>query len=67
MILISNLTLRLVFPIVSNTSLSTSPVGNGLGLRAEGRGDAGVAKSLGIGGRTLVLFDEDSVECVTGE
>lgn len=47
-------------PIISNTSRSTSPVGNGVnvgfGVCGAGRGTA--PKSLGIGGNTLLLVGE---------
>ena len=63
-ILTSNFTHKLLLPIVSNNSLSTSPVGKGLGLRPVGSGEV-AAKSRGIGGRTLLLWD--NVEWAVGE
>jgi hypothetical protein len=72
-ILISNLTLNEFFAILSNTSFPTSPVGNGLGVLGGRGGAPIVAlvtvplvdpaavivgaKSLGIGGNPLLLFD----------
>lgn len=54
--LISNRTLSVLFPMLSKTSLSTWPVGNGLGLRAEGNGEGTLPpKSRGIGGSTLAF------------
>lgn len=52
--LISNRTESVLAPIESKTSLSTSPVGNGVGGAGEvARGAGEDAKSLGIGGRCL--------------
>jgi hypothetical protein len=66
-ILISNLTLNEFFAIVSNTSLPTSPEGKGLGLLGGTIPALALAlvpavvpvtaKSLGMGGRTLLLFE----------
>ena len=64
MMLISKRTDNEFAPIISNTSRSTSPVGNGVNV---GRGVGGcvgtciddvATKSLGIGGKTLLLVGE---------
>jgi len=64
MILISKRTDNEFAPIISNTSRSTSPVGNGVNVGRGVGGCAGacisgvVTKSLGIGGKTLLLVGE---------
>jgi len=65
--LISKRTLRVLFPMVSNTSRSTSPVGMGLGLLAVSGDGALAPKSRGIGGSTFVLGDVPVPEAVVGE
>jgi hypothetical protein len=61
--LTSNLTPIVLLPMLAKKSLSTSAVGNG--LVSPGDSDVDTAKSLGIGGRFLLLFD--NVECAVGE
>lgn len=52
---ISNRTAKVFALIVSKMSLSTSPVGNGVGVTGDAARGVFDAKSRGIGGSILVL------------